>query len=104
MAETVPPPADPAHNSEGVQRFDSTFASFDNKVYVASSSYRIENLYVPASSATEFIAGTPNNPLAYGANDTTNSDFRIFSSDGNQTISRYGRKYDAHIPEILTGL
>ncbi|PVF92323.1 heme peroxidase [Serendipita vermifera] len=68
--ESVPPPPDPTKNSEGVQRFDSTFDSFDNKV------------------ATEFIAGIPNNPLAYGANDTTNSDFRIFSSDGNRTISR----------------
>lgn len=69
--DIVKAPADPVANAEGVQRFDSTFDSFDNKV------------------ATEFVAGTPTNPLAYGFNETTRSDFRIFASDGNQTISRF---------------
>ncbi|PVF93556.1 heme peroxidase [Serendipita vermifera] len=58
-------------NMEGVQRFDSTFALQDNKV------------------AVEFLAGTPNNPLAFGSNVTTRSDHRIFTSDGNHTISRF---------------
>ncbi|PVF94577.1 heme peroxidase [Serendipita vermifera] len=69
--DIVPPPPDPSTNFQGVQHFDSTFDSFDNKV------------------ATEFLAGTPNNPLAYGFNETTRSDFRIFTSDGNSTISRF---------------
>jgi hypothetical protein len=47
----------------------------------------MSRLSVPLS-ATEFVAGTPNNPLAYGDNIETNSDFRIFASDGNATISR----------------
>jgi hypothetical protein len=34
------------------------------------------------------MAGTTENPLAFGFNETTRSDFRIFTSDGNQTISR----------------
>ncbi|KAJ7811903.1 heme peroxidase [Mycena olivaceomarginata] len=36
--------------------------------------------------ATEYISGTTQNPLVVGANDTTNSDKRIFASDGNATI------------------
>jgi hypothetical protein len=41
------------------------------------------------SRAVDFLAGTPNNPLAFGPNMATRSDYRIFTSDGNQTISRY---------------
>lgn len=37
-------------------------------------------------SATGYLDGTTANPLAVGP-DLTNSDRRIFSSDGNQTIS-----------------
>ena len=37
-------------------------------------------------SATEYIAGTTQNPLVVGLNDTTNSDKRIFGSDGNVTM------------------
>jgi hypothetical protein len=33
VTDIVPPPEDPSTNAEGVQRFDSTFAVQDNKVY-----------------------------------------------------------------------
>ncbi|KAJ7440573.1 heme peroxidase [Mycena latifolia] len=36
--------------------------------------------------ATEYISGTTQNPLVVGLNDTTNSDRRIFGSDGNATM------------------
>jgi hypothetical protein len=88
MTEIVPPPADPSINSEGVQHFDSTSETFDNKVYVCSITPNSTSSCNFISSATEFLAGTPNNPLAFGFNETTRSDFRIFSSDGNQTISQ----------------
>ncbi|KAF7351640.1 Peroxidase [Mycena sanguinolenta] len=55
-------------DTEDVAHFDSTFATFDNNV------------------ATEYISGTTQNPLVVGFNDTTNSDKRIFGSDGNTTM------------------
>ncbi|KAF8158665.1 heme peroxidase [Mycena galopus ATCC 62051] len=56
-------------SSDTVSHFDTTFVQFDNNV------------------ATEYIAGTTQNPLVVGVNDTTNSDKRIFGSDGNVTIA-----------------
>lgn len=44
-------------------------------------------IYQPPCSATEYIAGTTQNPLVVGLNDTTNSDKRIFGSDGNATMA-----------------
>ncbi|KAF7340536.1 Peroxidase [Mycena sanguinolenta] len=55
-------------DTEDVAHFDSTFVTFDNNV------------------ATEYISGTTQNPLVVGFNDTTNSDKRIFGSDGNITM------------------
>ncbi|KAK6198272.1 hypothetical protein LQW54_010421 [Pestalotiopsis sp. IQ-011] len=52
-----------------VGHFDSTPASFDNAV------------------VTEYLADDTLNPLVVGTNETTNSDKRIFGSDGNSTIS-----------------
>ncbi|PVF94576.1 heme peroxidase [Serendipita vermifera] len=75
--EIVPPPTDPRTNEEGVQHFDSTFDVYDNKV------------------ATDFMAGNPHNALAFGSNETTRSDFRIFTSDGNRTISNFAGDNDA---------
>ncbi|KAF7343082.1 Peroxidase [Mycena venus] len=57
--DIVPELNDP-DNTESVAHFDSTFVRFDNNV------------------ATEYIAGTTQNPLVVGLNDTTNSDKRIF--------------------------
>nr|VWO95589.1 Histidine kinase [Ganoderma boninense] len=57
--------------SDVSQTFDSTPFNFDNNI------------------ATEYIHGTTNNPLVVGHNDTTNSDKRIFGSDGNTTMSGF---------------
>ncbi|KAJ6488990.1 heme peroxidase [Mycena sanguinolenta] len=66
------------NNTESVTHFDSTSANFDNLV------------------ATEYIAGTTQNPLVVGSNDTTNSDKRIFGSDGNVTMKSF-----ADSPELF---
>ncbi|KAL0938995.1 peroxidase domain-containing protein [Colletotrichum truncatum] len=55
-----------------VTPFDSTSDNFDNKI------------------ATEYIKGTTANPLVVNANETLNSDKRIFASDGNKTITQLG--------------
>ncbi|KAJ7157000.1 heme peroxidase [Mycena crocata] len=67
---TVPEMNDP-NNTLSVQHFDSTFVHFDNNV------------------ATEYISGTTQNPLVVGLNETTNSDKRIFASDGNVTMRSF---------------
>ncbi|KAJ6529625.1 heme peroxidase [Mycena capillaripes] len=63
--DTVPNLNDP-NNSRSVAHFDSTFVNFDNNF-----------------RATEYNSGTTQNPLVVGANDTTNSDKRISTSEGN---------------------
>ncbi|KAF8179602.1 hypothetical protein K438DRAFT_1843111 [Mycena galopus ATCC 62051] len=50
----------------------------------------------PISSAKEYMSGTTLNPLVVGSNDTTNSDKRIFSSDGNVTMNSF-----AQSPELF---
>ncbi|KAH8102130.1 heme peroxidase [Cristinia sonorae] len=70
--DIVPPMNDPT-NLSGNAKFDTTFEKFDNKI------------------ATEYIDGTTKNPLVVGHNDTTNSDLRIFSSDGNRTMARFSK-------------
>ncbi|KAJ6480791.1 heme peroxidase, partial [Mycena vitilis] len=59
------------NNTLSVAHFDTTFAHFDNNV------------------ATEYASGTTQNPLVVGLNDTTNSDKRIFASDGNATMNAF---------------
>ncbi|KAJ7827249.1 heme peroxidase [Mycena olivaceomarginata] len=66
------------NNTLSVSHFDTTFAHFDNNV------------------ATEYISGTTQNPLVVGSNDTTNSDKRIFASDGNITMKSF-----ADSPELF---
>ncbi|KAJ6536084.1 heme peroxidase [Mycena capillaripes] len=56
-----------------VAHFDSTFVHFDNNI------------------ATEYISGTTKDPLVVGMNDTTNSDKRIFGSDGNATMASFAK-------------
>ncbi|KAF8142799.1 heme peroxidase, partial [Mycena galopus ATCC 62051] len=58
-------------SSDTVSHCDTTFVQFDNNV------------------ATEYIAGTTQNPFVVGVNDTANSDKRIFGSDGNVTIASF---------------
>ncbi|KAH7096162.1 putative L-ascorbate oxidase [Auriculariales sp. MPI-PUGE-AT-0066] len=66
--DLVPELNDP-NNTESNAPFDTTRVNFDNNV------------------ATEYIGGTTTNPLVTNANDTFNSDKRIFGSDGNQTMA-----------------
>ncbi|KAJ7032715.1 heme peroxidase [Mycena alexandri] len=73
--QIVPVLNDP-NNTQSVSHFDSTFATFDNDV------------------ATEYISGTTQNPLVVGLNDTTNSDKRIFGSDGNATMLSFANSAD----------
>ncbi|KAJ7708335.1 heme peroxidase [Mycena rosella] len=75
--EIVPELNDP-NNTLSVSHFDSTFVHFDNNI------------------ATEYISGTTRNPLIVGLNDTTNSDKRIFGSDGNVTMRSF-----ANSPELF---
>ncbi|KAJ7920561.1 heme peroxidase [Mycena leptocephala] len=63
-------------STDNVAHFDSTFVTFDNNV------------------AAEYIAGTTKNPLIVGFNDTTNSDKRIFGSDGNATMLSFANSPD----------
>ncbi|KAJ7927771.1 heme peroxidase [Mycena leptocephala] len=66
------------NNTQSVTHFDSTSVQFDNNI------------------ATEYISGTTQNPLVVGLNDTTNSDKRIFGSDGNNTMRSF-----AESPELF---
>ncbi|KAJ7830415.1 heme peroxidase [Mycena olivaceomarginata] len=75
--DIVPEINDP-NNTLSVAHFDMTFAHFDNNV------------------ATEYMSGTTQNPLVVGSNDTTNSDKRIFGSDGNVTMKSF-----ADSPELF---
>ncbi|KAJ6452147.1 heme peroxidase [Mycena vitilis] len=68
----VPEMNDP-NNTDSVAHFDSSFVRFDNNV------------------AKEYIAGTTTNPLVVGRNATTNSDARIFGSDGNVTMRGFAK-------------
>ncbi|KAJ6600835.1 heme peroxidase [Mycena sp. CBHHK59/15] len=61
-------PLNDSNNVDSVAHFDTTDTHFDNNI------------------ATEYISGTTQNPLVVGLNDTTNSDKRIFGSDGNATM------------------
>ncbi|KAF8148129.1 heme peroxidase [Mycena galopus ATCC 62051] len=60
---------------EDVAHFDSTFVTFDN-------------------NSKEYISGTTQNPLVVGFNDTTNSDKRIFGSDGNHTMLSFANSLE----------
>ncbi|KAJ6457968.1 putative L-ascorbate oxidase [Mycena sanguinolenta] len=66
-------PLNDANDTEDVSHFDSTFVGFDNNI------------------ATEYISGTTQNPLVVGFNETTNSDRRIFGSDGNHTMRAFAK-------------
>ncbi|KAK7045241.1 peroxidase [Favolaschia claudopus] len=65
-----------SNNTQSVAHFDTTNIHFDNNI------------------ATEYISGTTQNPLVVGFNDTTNSDKRIFSSDGNATMRSFANSPD----------
>ncbi|UKZ67467.1 uncharacterized protein TrAtP1_008627 [Trichoderma atroviride] len=66
--------------------FDTTNDDFDNKV------------------ATEFVANITQNPLAFGQNETTRSDFRIFNADGGKVISQLAASNDYFLSTCTTML
>ncbi|KAI1097412.1 heme peroxidase, partial [Jackrogersella minutella] len=61
---------DDVNNQASRQDFDGSFDNFDNSV------------------AKQFVANSTQNPLAFGHNETTRSDFRIFNADGGGLIHR----------------
>ncbi|KAJ7509030.1 heme peroxidase [Mycena galericulata] len=69
---------DDPNSTEDVAHFDTTFVTFDNDV------------------AKEYISGTTKNPLVVGFNDTTNSDERIFGSDGNATMRSFANSAEVY--------
>ncbi|KAF8188818.1 heme peroxidase, partial [Mycena galopus ATCC 62051] len=66
-------------NPEGVVHFDDTFDVFDNQI------------------ATKYINGSSVDQLLVGFNAKTNSDARIFASDGNQTMLAFAQSNDAFL-------
>jgi hypothetical protein len=86
--DIVPVLNDPTSHQD-VLHFDSTNTNFDNNVYVVCywiCAFPLAHAYSSPCSATEYITDTTKNPLVVGFNDTTNSDKRIFGSDGNVTM------------------
>ncbi|KAJ7111057.1 heme peroxidase [Mycena epipterygia] len=67
-----------------VAHFDSTFVHFDNNI------------------AMEYISGTTKDPLVVGMNDTTNSDKRIFGSDGNATMASFAKSPELYASTCAT--
>lgn len=50
----------------------------------------------------EFVGNVTQNPLAFGKNDTTNSDKRIFNSDGGKTITSLASSQDTFFSTCQT--
>ncbi|KAJ6525135.1 heme peroxidase [Mycena capillaripes] len=73
---TIVPDLHDSSNVDSVAHFDTTNTHFDNNI------------------ATEYISSTTQNPLVVGLNDTTNSDKRIFGSDGNTTMEAFAQSPD----------
>ncbi|UKZ50471.1 hypothetical protein TrVGV298_004734 [Trichoderma virens] len=75
--EIVPNPVPTTDiKNDNTVTFDTTTDNFDNFV------------------AKEFVANISQNPLAFGQNETTRSDFRIFKADGGDMISRMASSND----------
>ncbi|KAF8215620.1 heme peroxidase [Mycena galopus ATCC 62051] len=83
--DIVPKLKDP-NSTESVAHFDSTFVTFDNNL------------------AMEYIAGTTQEPLVVGFNHTTNSDQRIFGSDGNITMQTFAESLEHYHSTCATVL
>ncbi|PNP51015.1 hypothetical protein THARTR1_08243 [Trichoderma harzianum] len=75
--EIVPNPVPTTDlTNDNTVTFDTTTDNFDNVV------------------AKEFVANVSQNPLAFGQNETTRSDFRIFNADGGDMISQMASSND----------
>jgi hypothetical protein len=55
-------------------------------------------------SAKEFVTNVTQNPLAFGQNETTRSDFRIFNADGGKVISQLADSNDYFLSTCTTML
>ncbi|KAI6080244.1 heme peroxidase [Hypoxylon rubiginosum] len=66
----IVPVVNDSNNMASRQDFDESFDNFDNSV------------------ATQFVSNSMQNPLAFGHNETTRSDFRIFNADGGELIRK----------------
>ncbi|KAH8894461.1 heme peroxidase, partial [Thozetella sp. PMI_491] len=74
--EIVPNVSNSNPSDEHTVTFDTTTGVFDNNV------------------ASQFVANMPQNPLAFGENLTTRSDFRIFNADGGEMIANMAASHD----------
>ncbi|KAH8897867.1 heme peroxidase [Thozetella sp. PMI_491] len=63
-------------NADHTQTFDTTSKNLENTI------------------AKEFVANVSQNPLAFGPNVTTRSDFRIFNADGGEVINKMADSID----------
>ncbi|KAM0261527.1 hypothetical protein ACHAQJ_002210 [Trichoderma viride] len=81
--EIVP---NPDTGTDNTVTFDTTTDDFDNLV------------------AKEFVANVTQNPLAFGQNETTRSDFRIFNADGGDVISHMADSQDFFLSTCNTML
>ncbi|KAK7018704.1 hypothetical protein VNI00_018297 [Paramarasmius palmivorus] len=79
------------HTLGGVRREDFPEVIHDTSVNFTTfdSTVEFDNRVV-----AEYLDGTTNNPLVTGPNSTTNSDLRIFSSDGNATMQSIASSED----------
>ncbi|KAJ7910978.1 hypothetical protein B0H13DRAFT_2328744 [Mycena leptocephala] len=50
----------------------------------------------------EYVSGTTKDPLVVGMNDTTNSDKRIFGSDGNATMASFAKSPELYASTCAT--
>ncbi|KAE9405981.1 heme peroxidase [Gymnopus androsaceus JB14] len=74
-----------AHTLGGVRQVDFPLIVTDNEVEVATfdTTVAFDNVVV-----SQYLQNTTENVLVVDPNVTTRSDFRIFSSDGNETMQR----------------
>ncbi|KAJ7447506.1 heme peroxidase [Mycena galericulata] len=85
-----------AHTFGGVQH--DTFPDNVNVLNDPNSSEDVAHFDSTSiqPSAAEYIAGTTQNPLVVGFNDTTNSDKPILASDGNATMRSFANSMDLY--------
>lgn len=63
-------------------------------VYTLQASSDKSGVPSKSCSAVEFLNNKSQNPLAFGHNETTRSDFRVFNSDGGDTMRRLASSQD----------